>query len=108
MPNATENSIEACQELVERGIPSEFPDAGQTCVDGTPSKLVEYGSVSLWGQYQVPGRRKWINLRGETLWSVLRRLASGGIGGHEEYEGVVYKFMAYKVSGSTTPISNLR
>jgi hypothetical protein len=76
MLNATENSIEACLELVERSIPNEFPDADQTYIGETPSKLVEYGSVSLWGQYQV-------NLRTGALWSVLRRLASSGIGGYE-------------------------
>jgi hypothetical protein len=87
------NQITECEELVSGGIPNEFNEADGTLVYEAPSKLVEWGSVSLWGQNLGTGN-KMVNLRMPRILAWLMTLAASGTGPAEEYDDVRYKFMS--------------
>ena len=121
------NMIKECEELVSVGSPNEFNEADDTVVEETPGKVVEWSSVSLWGQHLGTGDKR-VNMRAPALVNWLKRLAASCIGESSEYDDIRYKFVSSKLlplasdhgrgiltdeptpdksSGTTTPISSL-
>lgn len=121
------NLIMECEQLVNAGIPNEFSEADATFIGETPARLVEWGSVSLWGQHTGTGDKR-VSLRAPGLVNWLKILAASGTGPADEYEDVRYKFMSSKSlpsapdhrrrilthephpdkgSGTTSPVSSL-
>jgi hypothetical protein len=90
------NLITECEQLVNAGIPNEFSEADATLIGETPARLVEWGSVSLWGQHTGTGDKS-VNLRAPGLVNWLKMLAASGTGPADEYGGVRYKFMSSKL-----------
>lgn len=88
--------ITECQQLVNEGIPNEFNEADATLVGETPARLIEWGSVSLWGQHTGTDDKR-VNLRAPSIVNWLKRLATSGIGPADEYGGVRYKFTSSKL-----------
>ncbi|KAF2657988.1 hypothetical protein K491DRAFT_676783 [Lophiostoma macrostomum CBS 122681] len=100
------SDAQACKNLVTEGIPNEFSAGDTTIVDETPAKVVEWGTVSLWAQ-SLSGS-KTINLRLPGMTTFLTNLAnSSGTGAASEKDGVRYKFINNKESGTTSPVSSL-
>jgi len=100
------NAIPECQDLVTSGITILFKEADPTLIEEHPDRIVEWRAVSLWAQNLGTGT-KWVNLRRPSILRFLRGLADKGIGPAEEHDGVRYKFVTNKTSGTTTPISSL-
>jgi len=75
-------------------------------VEENPGKLIEWGDVSLWGQNLGTGTTR-VNLLSPSMIRFLKTLAASGTGPAEEHEGIRYKFIANKDSGTTTPVSSL-
>lgn len=87
------NLITECKQLVEKGIPNEFKEADETLIGNQPARLVEWGSVSLWGQHTGTGEKK-VNLRMPSITAWFKTLAASGTGPASEHNGVKYKFMS--------------
>jgi len=86
------NSIQACKDLVEYGIGSEFESADATLISPDPEKVVEYGTIALWAQYQGRGTKQ-VNLRMPAILAWFKTLAGSGVGPTGEFGGVKYKFI---------------
>jgi hypothetical protein len=85
--------ITECETLVTKGIASEYKNPEPTYISDQPERLIEFGSVSLWGQSQEPGEKK-VDLRLPTTRAWLLNLARSGTGPGAVYEGVKYKFIS--------------
>ncbi|KAF1993392.1 hypothetical protein P154DRAFT_527805 [Amniculicola lignicola CBS 123094] len=87
------NLITECEQLVNTGIPNEFNEADATMIGEAPARLVEWGSVSLWGQHTGTGDKS-VNLRMPGILAWLKTLAASGTGPADEYNSVRYKFIS--------------
>ncbi|KAK7424326.1 hypothetical protein QQX98_000594 [Neonectria punicea] len=102
--------VEGCEALVSDVLPIMYGrGAHNASITATPSKVLEdFGKIAivLYAQ-SLSESPVSVNFMMPGIRAFLKRLAGKGVGFSEDYNGVRYKFMENKSSGSATTAFSL-